>query len=73
MRELELMVDYGMQALEVLRSVTSVNAAVFGLADRGRIAPGLAADLLVVTGRPDRQISDLRRVAIVMIGGKIFP
>ncbi|HLK97862.1 MAG TPA: amidohydrolase family protein, partial [Hymenobacter sp.] len=44
-RELEMMVDYGMKPLDVLRSATSINADVFHLADRGRIRPGLLADL----------------------------
>ncbi|WP_418346644.1 amidohydrolase family protein [Spirosoma montaniterrae] len=68
-RELEMMVDYGMNPLDVLRSATSVNADVFHLADRGRIRPGLLADLVAVAGDPSRQISDLRRVRRVWKGG----
>lgn len=71
-RELELMVEYGMSELEVLRSVTSVNAAVFGLADRGRIQPDLLADLVVVQGRPDRNIQQLWQVKMVMKGGQFI-
>ena len=69
-RELELMVDYGMPPLAVLRSATSVNADVFHLADRGRIRAGLLADLLVVTGDPTRQISDVRRIVLILKGGR---
>ena len=70
-RELEMMVDYGMRPLDVLRCVTSGNATVFGLADRlGRIAPGLLADLLVVRGNPLESISALREVEAVILGGK---
>lgn len=37
-REMELMVEYGMKPLEVLKSSTSVNADVFGYAGKiGRI------------------------------------
>lgn len=71
-RELEMMVDYGMKPLEVLKSATSVNAKVFGLsAELGAIRPGLLADLLIVEGRPDQQISDLRKIRLVMKGGVI--
>ncbi|PPK88097.1 imidazolonepropionase-like amidohydrolase [Neolewinella xylanilytica] len=70
-RELEMMVDYGMEPLAVLRSVTSGNADVFGLADRvGRIVPGLLADLVVVDGDPTQDISLLREVRWVMLGGE---
>jgi imidazolonepropionase-like amidohydrolase len=70
-RELEMMVDYGMSARDVLRAVTAVNAEVFGLADRvGRIRPGLLADLVLVTGDPTQAISALRSVENVMKGGQ---
>ncbi|MGB3800598.1 MAG: amidohydrolase family protein [Lewinella sp.] len=70
-RELEMMVDYGMEPLAVLRSVTSGNADVMGLADRlGRITPGLLADLVVVVGDPTEDITRLRSVQWVMLGGQ---
>ncbi len=72
-RELIMMVDYGMNPLAVLRSATSVNADVFHLADRGRIRPGLLADLVAVAGDPARTIDAVRRVRMVMKDGKIYP
>lgn len=69
-RELELMVAYGMPPLDVLRAATAVNARVFGLHDRGRIAPGLLADLLIVEGDPAADIRALRQVRTVMKGGQ---
>lgn len=71
-RELIMMVDYGMKPLDVMRSATSVNATVFHLTDRGRIQPGLLADLVAIEGDPTKTISDLRRVRTVMKGGIFY-
>ncbi|WP_116126768.1 metal-dependent hydrolase family protein [Lewinella sp. IMCC34183] len=71
-RELEMMVDYGMEPLAVLRAATSVNADAFGLSGRvGRLRPGSLADLLVVSGDPSADISALRNVELVILGGQI--
>jgi imidazolonepropionase-like amidohydrolase len=72
-RELEMMVEYGMKAEDVLRSVTSVNATVFHLENKlGAIRTGLLADLVIVEGNPAEDISDLRNVVLVMKDGKVF-
>jgi imidazolonepropionase-like amidohydrolase len=70
-RELELMVEYGMTPLAALRAATSGNARRFHLAGRvGRIAPGLLADLVAVEGDPTREIGALRRVRAVFTSGR---
>ena len=71
-RELELMAAYGMSPLAILKSATSVNARVLGM-DRqiGKVAPGLLADLIAVTGDPSREISAARKVVLVMKGGVV--
>jgi imidazolonepropionase-like amidohydrolase len=57
--ELTLMVNAGLTPVEALTAATSTTARVFRLADRGRIAPGLRADLVLVDGNP---ASDIRRL-----------
>jgi imidazolonepropionase-like amidohydrolase len=57
-RELELFVEAGLTPLEALAAATAVPAERFGLGDRGRIAPGAQADLLLVNGDPTIDIDD---------------
>jgi imidazolonepropionase-like amidohydrolase len=64
-RELELLVQAGLTPTEALRSATSVPANVFGLTDRGRIAPGLRADLILVKGDPTQDILATRDIVSV--------
>ena len=72
-REMELMVEYGMKPLDVLRSATSVNADRFGYADRiGRISKNLLADIVVVKGDPSTAISNIRNLVFLMKDGKIL-
>jgi imidazolonepropionase-like amidohydrolase len=72
-REMEQLVAAGMPPVEVLRAATAGNAAILKLADRGRIAPGLLADLIAVEGDPTRDLAALRRVRLVMKGGVAVP
>jgi imidazolonepropionase-like amidohydrolase len=71
-REMEMMVDYGMKPLQALRSATSVNADVFELNDRGRIKPGLLADLIAVQGDPSIDIHNIRNIRLVMKQGTAY-
>ena len=72
-REMEMMVDYGMNPVDVLRSSTSINADVFGYADKiGRIKKGLLADIIAVDGDPSVNIKNIRKVKLVMKGGLIY-
>ena len=72
-RELELLVDYGMKPVDVLRSATSIDAKLFHMADRiGTVKTGLLADLIAVDGDPTRDISTLRNVKFVMKGGVVY-
>jgi len=71
-REMELMAEWGMRPADVLIAATSGNAALFHLADRGAVRPGLLADLVAVEGDPTRDIRAVRAVRMVMKGGTIY-
>ena len=72
-RELELMVEYGMTAPDVVRAATSGNARIFHLEDRlGQVKVGFLADLIAVEGDPTVRIGDLRKVRMVMKGGQVI-
>ena len=72
-REMEQLVrDYGLTPLQVLRQATSGNARILHLADRGSIRPGLLADLIAVTGDPTQDVAALRQVQLVMKGGVFY-
>jgi cytosine/adenosine deaminase-related metal-dependent hydrolase len=69
-RELELYVQAGIPAPEVLR-IATWNGAKYArvLEDRGSIAVGKLADLVLVDGDPTRDISAIRKVALVVSQG----
>jgi imidazolonepropionase-like amidohydrolase len=68
-RELELLVQAGLSPQAALAAATSVPAHVFSLADRGRVAPGLRADLILVKGDPVKDVTNLRSVVSIWKGG----
>jgi imidazolonepropionase-like amidohydrolase len=70
-RDLELMVAYGLAPDAALHIATAGNADNFDLADRGRIRPGLLADLVAVRGDPTHNVGALREVVLVMKGGVV--
>jgi imidazolonepropionase-like amidohydrolase len=60
--ELEALVRDGLTPMQALAAATSVPARVFGLSDRGRISPGMRADLLLVQGDPTKNILATRDI-----------
>jgi imidazolonepropionase-like amidohydrolase len=71
-QELALLVRAGLTAIEVLAAATSVPAQIFDLPDRGRIASGLRADLVMVEGDPTNDILATRRIAAVCKQGEVI-
>jgi Amidohydrolase family len=68
-RELELYVQAGLTPSQVLQ-IATFNGAKYSrvLDDRGVVSPGRRADLILVDGDPTQNISDIRKVALVIKG-----
>ena len=71
-RELELLVNAGLTPSEALAAGTGNAAKAFGLNDRGVIAVGKRADLLLVNGDPTKDITATRDIAGIWKGGERF-
>jgi imidazolonepropionase-like amidohydrolase len=70
--EIALLVEAGLTPVEALVAATSAPADAFRLRDRGRIAPGKRADLLLVEGDPTTNIRDTRNIVAVWKQGRQF-
>lgn len=72
-RELELYAQAGIANAEVLRIATLVPARVLGVEkDRGTIAAGKLADMILVDGDPLKDMRDIRRVHRTIKGGQVY-
>ena len=71
--EMELMAEYGMPNLDILKAATSVNARAMNWQDKlGHIKEGFLADLVVVKGNPLDNISQIREIKFVMKDGVVY-
>lgn len=70
--ELNLLVDAGLSNLEALRAATTLAAEHFRLPDRGVIAPGMRADLVLLSANPLLDIKNTRSVEKVWLAGLMF-
>jgi imidazolonepropionase-like amidohydrolase len=68
-RELELLVEAGLTPYEALAAATALAAPVIGFPDRGQVAPGFAANLVLVDGDPLSDVSVLEQPEGVMVRG----
>ena len=71
-KELVALVDRGMTPVEAIRAATTVSAELIDADDRGRIAPGLYADIIGVPGDPTVDITLTEQVKFVMKGGDVY-
>ena len=71
--EMELMVEYGMAPMDVLKAATSINAKALGLEKQiGTLKEGMKADIAIFSGDPSEKISALRDVLFVMKDGVTY-
>jgi imidazolonepropionase-like amidohydrolase len=71
-KEFTARVRQGDTPLHAIRSATLVTAELFDTPDRGKIEPGLLADLIAVAGNPLEDVTLLEDVRFVMKGGTIY-
>ena len=71
-KELIALVDRGMTPLQAIRAATTVAAELIDVDDRGRLEPGLLADVIAVPGDPPADITLTEQVRFVMKGGKVY-
>lgn len=71
-KEFALMTGLGMAPIDALRSATSVDAELFGVADKlGTLEKGKLADIVAMPGDPTQDITATERVSFVMKDGKV--
>jgi imidazolonepropionase-like amidohydrolase len=71
-KELLALVDRGMSPLQAIRAATTVAAELIDVDDRGRLEPGLLADIIAVPGDPLASIGVTEHVRFVMKGGQVY-
>ena len=72
-KELIALVDRGMTPLQAIRAATTVAAELIDVDDRGRLEPGLLADVIARARQPARRTSPSpSRCRFVMKGGKVY-
>jgi imidazolonepropionase-like amidohydrolase len=70
-KDFALLQSMGMRPLDLLRSATSDAAEMIGTNDRGRLAPGLLADVVVFPGDPSTNAGLLEKAPLlILVGGK---
>jgi imidazolonepropionase-like amidohydrolase len=71
-KELVALVNRGMTPIQAIRAATTVSAELIDVDDRGRLQPGLFADIIGVPGDPTADIGVTEQVRFVMKGGQVY-
>jgi imidazolonepropionase-like amidohydrolase len=70
--EFRALAQCGLNARDILRMLTTAPAGRFGVAgQKGSIAPGKRADLVVLSGDPERDITAFARVRFTVRNGRV--
>jgi imidazolonepropionase-like amidohydrolase len=72
-RQMELLRDAGLSPMQIIETFSKNNSEILGIdKDFGTLATGKAADLLVLTRNPLDDITNMRALDTVYLGGKKF-
>ncbi|MGE0800417.1 MAG: amidohydrolase family protein [Lautropia sp.] len=71
-REIALLAQAGLSAMDAIRCATHVNARILGLADVGTLESGKVADVVAVAGDPLQDLEALGSVQMVLKAGRAF-
>jgi len=69
LRELELAVASGLTPIQAITAATAGSAKLLGAIDRGQIAQGKLADMVLIAGNPHESITDIYKIERVWLGG----
>ncbi len=71
LHEMELLVSSGLKPIQAITAGTGTSARLVGEdKERGTIAPGKIADLLLIKGPPDQNIEEIENTSAVFLGGQ---
>lgn len=71
-RELDLLVASGLSPLQALRAATLTAAQALGKEELGSVQPGKLADMVVLDADPLQEIHNLKKIHLVVLGGKTY-
>ncbi len=71
-RELQLLAKAGLPAEAVLHAATAAASEAFCMDGIGKIAPGQPATMVLVSGRPEKNIEDTTKIAKIWISGNEY-
>lgn len=69
-REMQLLAKAGVKTTDILAGATGKTAKVFDIAEAGHISVGKRATMLLVEGRPDKDIADISKIKQIWIDGE---